>query len=224
MTWLSYFFPQTLVITSSKYNQLIRVNEEFGKPKLLVNGSRQSGGYIKGLWEAAFKVFEIEKRSDLSTKGPTLSIMQILVLGVAGGTVIHLLNKIYPNAIITAVDIDKKMIDIGFKYFSLGTFKNLTVIEFDAKDYVRKTIKKNLKFDLIIVDLFSGREIPQFVESPVFLKALKKLLSDNGSIIINYLRELEYKEKSEKLANELKKMFRQVKDFEIKLNRFFFAS
>src|SRR3989344_2102034 len=112
MTWFSYIFPQTILRTSSKYNDDIRVNEERGKLKLLVNGSRESGEYIEKLWKEAFAAFGF---GGLGSVTPS-----ILVLGVAGGTVIHLLRRMFPAAAITGVDIDDVMLDIGRTYFGLG--------------------------------------------------------------------------------------------------------
>src|SRR3990167_4267490 len=99
MTWFSYIFPQTILRTSSKYNSHIRINEERGKLKLLVNGSRESGEYIEKLWKEAFAAFGLGSGLNAPQGLPP----SILVLGVAGGTVIHLLHHMYPIATITGV-------------------------------------------------------------------------------------------------------------------------
>lgn len=204
MTLASYIFPRTVARFSTKYNQDIRVVEESGKCKLLVNGSRQSGAYIEWLWKKALTAFRLG------------SCRSILVLGVGGGTVIHLLHKRYPQAHITAVDIDSTMIEIGKRYFALGGIPNLTLVCADAKDFV----EKKTKFDLIVVDLFVGRHIPEFVRQKNFLTTLK----ERGSVVvINYLRELEYEEQSMNLKKALKAIFGNVRDFSIERNRFFLA-
>lgn len=226
MTWLSYIFPQTKLITSSKYNHLIRVNEEYGENKLLVNGSRQSGLYIRKLWQKALLDFGI-----IGPRLPELKQFQfresqknnILVLGVAGGTVIHMLHGLYPKAKITGIDIDKKMIDIGKKYFGLGEISGLSLVNSDALEFVHNAVRRKSKYDLIIVDLSFGRKIPEFVENKDFLLKIKSLLTDHGKVIINYLRELEYKEKSELLLKLLETVFVHVSDAQIARNRFFMA-
>src|SRR3990170_5760994 len=140
MSFVSYIIPQTIARFSTKYNEDIRVVEESGKPKLLVDGSRQSGGYVEWLWKKAFAAFKLGS----GLKGPQGLIPTILVLGVGGGTVIHLLHKRYPDAHITAVDIDPKMIEIGKRFFALGTIPNLSLVVADAE----KFIKKKTHFDL----------------------------------------------------------------------------
>lgn len=212
MNRLSYLFPRVVAKLSSSYNQDIRIIEERGRYKLLVNGSRQSGKYIEDLWNAAFRSLHIDggKR-----------VRSILVLGVAGGTVIHLLHKRFPAARITGVDIDPVMIDIGKRYFGLDTIPVLRLVRDDARHFVRRTAHR---FDLIIVDVFFGREIPAFVESPLFLRRLSQLLNNGGTVVINYLRELEYGMKSDTLMKTLQRIFPTVSDFGRYHNRFFAAA
>jgi len=201
MSLVSYIIPQVVARFSTKYNPDIRVVEESGKLKLLVNGSRQSGKYIEWLWKKACGAFGLGRYTS------------ILILGVGGGTVIHLLHKRYPDAYITAVDIDPTMIDIGVKYFGLGGVPNLTLVTADAKNF-----KITRAYDLVVVDLFIGRHIPDFVSSVAFLKRL-----EGSTVIINYLRELEYKEKSQKLQTLLEKIFPVVKNYQIARNSFYFV-
>lgn len=203
MTWLSYIYPQTIARFSSAFNRDIRVVEEYGRYKILVSGSPQSGPYIEKIWKKALRSFGFLWQ---------ISPKSILVLGIAGGTVIHLLHKWYPSAEITAVDIDQTMIDIGKKYFGLSSIKNLTIIRADA----RKTIKNT--YDLIIVDLSLGRNIPTFVTSKSFLLRLKRR---SRMLVINFLREKEYREISDNFKKTLMEMFATVREKPIFLNRFF---
>lgn len=212
MHWLSYFFPQTIFRATSRYNHDIRVIEENGKYKLLVNGSRQSGAYIRNLWEQAFRAFHIT---------PGSSVRSILVLGVAGGTVIHLLGNMYPDASIVGVDIDDVMLAIGRTYFGLSDMKHVTLVHEDAGRFIAKAGRRKMRYDAIAVDLFLGRTIPSFVKNPSFLLLLKSIRSQDGWMVINYLRELEYEKQSQTLEASLKKIFSNVSDFPIARNRFF---
>ncbi|EKD87445.1 MAG: Spermine synthase [uncultured bacterium] len=211
MDWRSYIYPQTIERFSTVYNHDIRVVEDHGKLKILVNGSPQSGPYIEKLWKNALRSFGFPKK---------IVPKSILVLGIAGGTVIHLLHQWYPEAKITAVDIDQTMIDIGKKYFELGKIKNLILKKSDANTYVQK----KSAYDIIIVDLSFGREIPVFVTTRKFLSALKKIRMGEGIVVINFLREKEYKEISGNLKKILVGLFPIVRDKQLFLNRFFMAS
>ncbi len=216
MTWLSYIFTQTILQTSSKYNREIRVNEERGKLKLLVNGSRQSGEYIEKLWKEAFKAFGLPQSH---LQGDPL---QILVLGVGGGTVIQMLNAYYPNASIIAVDIDQTMIDIGKKYFGLDRLPNISFVCQDAEQFVQKKTKR--PYDLVIVDLFIGTHVPEVVRDENFLKNIKTMLMPRGSVVINYLHEFEYVKQSDELKELLERLFPSVIEKFNYNNRFFLCN
>ena len=194
---------------SSSYNQDIRVFGSFWGPKLFVNGSWQSGPYIRKLWASAFKRFGIDSLDNIQT---------VLILGIGGGTVIELLARRYPNATITAVDIDVTMIDIAKRYFHTDTIVNLRVICGDAKVFVQSPNR----YDLVIVDLFIGPKIPEFVSLPPFLTNLHAIIKSDGHCCINYLRELEYQAKSDKLMAYLRTLWKNVEDFCLYSNRFFF--
>ena len=211
-SFLSYLLPQKLAEFSTKYNKHIRVNDEFGQRKLLVNGSVQSGRYVRSLWKRAFKVFGIPKNKQWNI---------ILVLGVGGGTVIELLHSQFPNALITGVDIDRLIIDIAKKYFLHGDTPYLHLVTADAKKYMQKS---SSTYDCIVIDIFTGNAIPQFVKTNSFITYCKQRLSPKGVICINYLQDREYGEKSDELNKALCSMFRAVQDFRIANNRFFFAS
>jgi len=210
MNALSYIVPRTVKRASTSYNRDIRVVEENGKYKLLVNGSRQSGEYIKELWQKACAEFGIITSPDVKS---------ILVLGVAGGTVIHLLRGIYPDAEITGVDIDKTMIEIGKKYFGLSGVPGLTLRTEDAKVFM----KKNTHWDMVVIDLFIGAAIPPFVGEDEFLSDVKNSLTPNGKLLINYLYELEYKQLSDLFIVILRKLFSNAADYKIYNNRFFYV-
>ncbi len=214
MSWRSYIYPQTIARFQSRYNRDIRVVEEFGRPKLLVNGSPQSGHYIQGLWKGAcrrfWRVFPSHVRS-------------ILVLGVAGGTVIRLLQRQYPDAIIVGVEIDPTMLSVGKQYFNLHESPSLRLIRSDARKFIRDKTKKEA-YDLIVVDLFFGRDIPRFVGKPLFFRSLASILSSDGSVLVNFLREREYRNLSEEVKSVLQHIFPTVTEYPRALNRFFLAS
>jgi spermidine synthase len=188
------------------------VLEEKGKYKLLVNGSRQSGEYVRKLWQHAFCVFGII---------PSPDVRKILVLGVAGGTVVHLLHAMYPDATIEGVEIDKEMIVIGKKYFGLDRVERLTLTKSDAKAFLEKVARKQMHWDMVVVDLFVGATIPAFVSEEGFIRNLKQVMTPKGMAIINYLREREYGTLAVLLRGKLEKIFHSVKDCEVCFNRFF---
>lgn len=214
MSLVSYIVPRVIARYSSSYNRDIRVLEEKGKYKILVNGSRQSGEYVLKLWQHAFCTFGII---------PSPDIRSILVLGVAGGTVIHLTSAIYPDATIDGVDIDEKMLHIGKKYFGLDRVKGLTLRVSDAKAFLAKAARKRDHWDMILVDTHVGPDVPEFVNDERFLTLVRRALTPRGVAIVNYLRELKYQKLSEHLRKKLKNIFGSVRETDIYFNRFFFC-
>ncbi len=212
MHWLSYFFPFTILKTGSRYNKDIRILEESGKYKLLCNGARESGAYIALLWRYAFRKLRVTQVS---------KPQKILVLGVAGGTVIHMLHKAYPESRITGVDIDAVILDIGKTHFGLGALPRFRSVCRDARKFV--SAYKGVRFDLVVVDIYVGPDVPDFVLTSKFERNVKKLLSQNGFVLINYLRQPGYEEKAVKLQNILQTLYNNVRSADIHNNRFFLA-
>ena len=213
-TLLSSLYPRTLARFSSKYNTDIHVVQVSGQNSLYVDGSSQSGLYILRLWRIALKSFRIDKHNPPKN---------ILVCGVAGGTVIRLLHTLYPKTIMVGVDIDKYMIDVGKKYFGLGDIQTLTLVTQDARDFIRDALKKEIAFDMIVIDIFIGKHLPPFLLDQSFWESVKDLLNEKGILLLNYLREDDYFAKSGKIEKILTTLFTTVKDTSIYRNRFFFA-
>ncbi|MBU1327418.1 methyltransferase domain-containing protein [Patescibacteria group bacterium] len=215
MTWRSYIFPQTIARLHSRYNKDIRLIESQGALELFVDGSRESGSYMRKFWRRAFR--------DLRAK-EVVPPYSILVLGVAGGTVIHLLRDAYPLASIVGVDIDRTMLDVGRQYFGLSSLSGLRMVEADAKVFLHSEAGKRRHYDMVIVDLFIGRIIPSFVTESSFIDGLARVVFPHGTVIINYLREGPYQQKSENLCKKLETLFSRVHSTAFSNNRFFLAS
>jgi spermidine synthase len=133
------------------------------------------------------------------------------------------MEKKFPGVKMTCVEIDKTIIDIAKNYFGMHEILNNTIVHEDAKLSVCRLVKEQKIFDCVIIDLYFGRNIPTFITEQTYLKQIKQLLSPDGCVLINYLREKEYKIKSNSLEHTLKILFPVVHDFEIANNRFFYA-
>ena len=108
---------------------------------------------------------------------------QILVLGVAGGSVIKtLVDEIHFEGKITGVEIDKAIIKIANEYFHLDQIQNLEIIIDDAFEFVLKT---KVKYDLIIIDVFQDVRMPNFLFEKFFIDRICYLLKSKGFILFN---------------------------------------
>ncbi len=112
-----------------------------------------------------------------------LKAEHILVLGVAGGSVIKTLSEeIGFKGRITGVEIDSEVLQIANSYFGLDKIPNLEIIVDDAFKYV--LTDKN-KYGLIIVDIFQDTTMPDFLFEDSFQKQLCELLDKKGIILFN---------------------------------------
>lgn len=213
MRWLSYITPLEIIKFHSPLNGEIKVIESFGKRKILVNNAEQSGGTITGMWDRALKIKNYLPRRQTG-KLPARNAMQsvaggqitnCLILGLGGGTVINLLNKYYPEADITAIEIDPVMIDIYKKYFEHNS-PGVNIIQADAFSWIKKS---KMKFDLIIFDLYLGKFNPKKARTSSFLKDLKRLLNISGFILFNSHYQND-EEEFQKFFRLCKKVFSQA--------------
>src|SRR3989338_4620132 len=192
MNFLSFFSPQTIYRTSSRFNGAIEVVEFVGKRELVVGGLQQSGWLVQKLWKAAIST--IDNRQS--------TINNILILGLGAGSVLPIINRYYPNAKIVGVEIDPVIIDTGKKFFALESHKNVTIVTADAFTFIDNHIKKeqgqrirsnstyhwSTRYDLILIDLYRGGEVPKKLRTQAFFQKVKGLLSKDGGVMINHLR------------------------------------
>jgi spermidine synthase len=179
---------------NSPFNGAITVTQDIFGKYLLASGLTQSGEMIESLWRTAISKVKGQK------------VERILVLGLGAGSCLIPLTKKWPQAEIAGVEIDPKMIQLGKKFFRLSDY-NLEIKIEDAINFVSKTQQK---FDLVLIDLFSGEKYPKFSEEQCFLKNLKKILEKNGLLIFNRLYFEFHRKLSDEFLIKLKKYFVNV--------------
>ena len=125
----------------------------------------------------------------------------ILVLGVAGGSVIKtLVNEIKFSGKITGVEIDPEIINLANTYFGLDQIPNLKIVIDDAFEFVLKTKES---YDLIIIDIFQDTNMPNFLFEKFFANRLGFLLKSNGYLLFNtMILEENHNTRNEKYISE----------------------
>jgi len=195
---LSYFSVIKIAYATSRYNKSIDVIERLGKKELYVNGIQQSGPYTIRLWKNGLEyIFNNSPKK----------VENVLILGIGGGTIFPMLHTRFTNAKITAVDIDSEIIRFYSKYFSDNTTSYVSLICGDARNFV---VSGNKQYDLVIVDLYVGNDVPDFVTGKSFFLALKNIVSTRGMVVFNYFTDTNQWEKSQKLLDKLSTIFQSV--------------
>ena len=196
---LSYFYPQVIERVRSDVNKLITVEVSRNKYRLTVNNYWQSGIYIERLLRLAFR----------QLKDTKIMIKQVLLLGVGGGSAVKIINEYCSPYLITGVELDSVMIDLGKKYFNLEKEKNFKPVIKDAAKYVRDY--KGPLFDLVIMDIFIGCDLPSSCLNMKFVKNIERIMKNKGIFICNLSYLDRYKTETDKFIQLTEKVFLQIK-------------
>lgn len=170
----SYIIPIKIFKKKSQRSKIIEVTWANGELVLDSENTNYSYGSLQRILRYGLRNIGYET---------ILKMGHILLLGVAGGSVIKtLVNEIEYKGKITGVEIDPDMIQIANQYFDLDQIKQLEIIIDDAFEFVLKT--KN-KYDLIIIDVFEDIKMPNFLFESFFSERICSLLQNQGFVLFN---------------------------------------
>jgi spermidine synthase len=109
-------------------------------------------------------------------------VRRCLVLGVAMGATFGVVQKAWPDADIVGIDWEPALFELGKK---IGIFHPTPRVTFVEGDAAAEVPRLEGKFDLIIIDLFNGRNVADAVSDAAFRIAVTDHLSENGVIALN---------------------------------------
>lgn len=139
----------------------------------------------------------------------------VLCFGLGGGVIQNVLFKKFPGIQITTIEIDPLMNDIHNYYFSGDKNDNHTILNMDAKVFLKNYHKfgdYEKYFDLIFVDIFSSMELGEFSKVKDFYKESKNLLKDTGVYSMNLIvKNHDQFEESQKCLKVLDREFENIK-------------
>lgn len=190
--FFSYFIPIIVYSKNSSISKSLEVTWNKGQLVLDSKNTNYSYGSLQRILRKGLKYIGFERIRKFES---------ILVLGVAGGSVVQtLVKEVKYKGKITGVEIDKDVVEIARKYFKLDAVKKLVLVVDDAFEFVLKTKEK---YDLIIIDIFQDTIMPNFLFEDFFINRINFLLNTNGFILFNTMvindkdriRNLNYKTK-----------------------------
>lgn len=171
---LSFLLPVKIHQKKSVYSKNLEVTWNNGYLVLDSENTNYSFGSLQRVLKKGLKYIGYERIQNFES---------ILVLGVAGGSVIETLKKeVKFEGNITGVEIDAAVVELATKYFGLGNYNNVSIVIDDAFEYVLKTKEK---YDLIIIDIFQDTTMPNFLFEDFFINRINFLLNVNGFILFN---------------------------------------
>lgn len=143
----------------------------------------------------------------------------ILMLGLGANTIPNLIAKTNPQIHQTIVEIDKNIIDACRQFFNLDTLPNHQLIQADAFKLISQSKAFEIKFDVIIVDIFLGNPPYVSIDSnqPSFIEKLLPHLKTSGMVIFNRPGHTEkIRSNSRELETYLKTLFEKTKTYDVK--------
>lgn len=203
---LSYLIPIKLAKYQSERNRKLELFLYHNRFML----TTPEAIYSNGISYSPFKITFEKLKNELP------NIKTFLLLGGGLSSALQILQaryNVYPSS--TIVEIDEEIASIHFKL----PLYNSTCVELiidDASNYVTNC---NKRFDLIALDVFQDLHVPILMTQPAFFVACKKILTQHGILIINYVEHS--KNKFEEIKNEVEKIFKHVETIHHKQNKFF---
>jgi len=196
----------------SPFNGNLTVVKDFAWGTYIKGGGlTQSGGIMSSVWKSALK--NLKKRK--------INFKKVLILGLGGGDVARMVSEFWSGSTITGVEIDQIMVDLGKKYLGLKE-NEVEIIIKDAAKFVKK--KPKGKYDLVLIDLYVGDNVPEKINSPNFFKSVRKFLKKDGILVVNRVYYGLKRKIAEKTRQDLEKIFPKVETVFPEANIMFICS
>ena len=172
--FFSYFLPINVIKRKSSVSNSIEVTWNNGELVIDSKNTNYSYGSLQRILKKGLKYIGYDRIKKFD---------KILVLGVAGGSVIKtLVDDVKYKGQIIGVEIDPEIIEIANTYFKINEIENLEIVIEDAFEFVLRTKDK---FDLIIIDVFQDTKMPSFLFEAHFIQRVNSMLNTNGFILFN---------------------------------------
>jgi spermidine synthase len=109
----------------------------------------------------------------------------ILIVGLGGGTLPTALSQVLPQASIDVVEIDPAVTRVARAYFNFRPDQRVQVAEMDGRVFVKRAIREQRRYDLIMLDAFDHEYIPEHLLTREFLNEVRTLLAPGGILAAN---------------------------------------
>ena len=153
---LSYFYPITIYNKPSNISQTLEVTLYNGKTLLNTKNTNYSFGSLQTV---------LKKGLITIGKSEINKMENILVLGVAGGSVVQTLVTDFEfTKNIVGVELDAEIIEIANSYFNLDKIRNFKCVITDAEEFVKTD--KNSDLDI----KKESKKLPLELNSKIFIK------------------------------------------------------
>ena len=108
----------------------------------------------------------------------------VLLLGLGGGDLVRYLHHYLPETLVNAVEIDSVMVEIAREYFALPESDRIEIVVDDAMHFL---IHGTRRYEMMLVDIYSGKEVPELLRNSTFYELCYNSLEQNGMLALNLL-------------------------------------
>lgn len=174
MSWLFERF----IVPSEIHGEMTCIRS-FGRWYIGAGGTGQASSYLNRMWRQAL-------RRTIPKSHP---IKNILILGCGTGGAFREFYRRFPKAHIVTTEIDPVMIELAKR---CGFLKGVPwpEIHMGRSEEILPTVHG--AFDLIVSDMFIGRDVATETSSATVMRELTRLLRPNGHLILNAYSEPSY--------------------------------
>ena len=110
--------------------------------------------------------------------------MKMLHLGAGALTLARWASVVYPSSTHVAVDIERELLDFVLTHLPLPQGCDLSPIVADARSVLAEQLVDE-KFDVIVLDIFSGPDAPEHLTTDGYYAELKNSLAHDGLLFVN---------------------------------------
>jgi spermidine synthase len=205
----SYFYPVLIEKTSSDHNAVLDLYYYCGHWQLATADALYSDGVYYRPLLTAFKAI----------KNKLPQVKSVLVLGTGLGSAVQILHQKGLHPAYTLVELDEQVLRLALELMPAAANKSITPVCADAQYFLQQDAHQ---YDLLIVDIFNGRKVPEFVLSRVFIDQCRQHLAPQGILILNYMVNAVADEQKAKAA--LGAAFSTLKELHLGINRVYIAT
>lgn len=206
----SFLFPVSVRKGSSPLNAVLELFYYRGRYILATTDAVYSDGTK---YRPLVKAFDTPQ-----LKAALPNIENVLVLGTGLASAVHILTAKGLRPRFTLVEIDNLVLQWAEEFLPEGTGDNVTAIQQDAFQFIASCTSG---YDLIIIDIFFGRDVPAAVTEPPFLAQCSARLQAGGFLILNYMERKE--RPAEKARIALQGLFAKVNEINFGINKVYVA-
>jgi predicted membrane-bound spermidine synthase len=109
------------------------------------------------------------------------AMREVLVIGLAGGTIARHMLEAFPEAHVDGVEIDGDVVELGKAYFDDGD-PRITPIVMDGRIFLQTTDKR---YDLVMMDAYRQPYIPFHLVTVEFFEEVRAHMSDDAVLAVN---------------------------------------